>query len=130
MGQYFLAVNTTKKEFLHPHKFGSGMKFQEFTNDSMSLLAGMAHLLAQSSDGVAWDNPDITGRWIGDNVLIVGDYDESKLFDIAYDCYTDISDEVISHICLDPYVRTHLTNTTRWDGTGKSPVFAIPQEIA
>ena len=130
MGQYFLAVNTTKKEYLHPHKFGSGLKFREFTYDSMSLLTGMAHLLAQSSDGVAWDSTEITGRWIGDNVLIVGDYDESKLFDIAYDCYTDISDEVISHICLDPYVRTHLTNTTRWDGTGKSPVFAIPQEIA
>ena len=130
MGQYFLAVNTTKKEFLHPHKFGSGMKFQEFTNDPMSLLTGMSHLLAQSSDGVTRDNPDITGRWIGDNVLIVGDYDESKLFDIAYDCYTDISDEVISHICLDPYIDQHLAKRMRWDGTGATPVSAIPQEIA
>ena len=122
MGQYFMAVNTTKREFLHPHKFGSGMKFQEFTNDPMSLLTGMAHLLAQSSDGVARDNPDITGRWIGDNVLIVGDYDESKLFDIAYDCYTDISDKVIEHMCFDPDVHLHLNKVTRWDGTGSTPV--------
>ena len=130
MGQYFLAVNTTKKEFLHPHKFGSGMKFQEFTNDSMSLLAGMAHLLAQSSDGVAWDSTEITGRWIGDNILIVGDYDESKLFDIAYDSYTDISDKVIEHMCFDPDVYQHLNKVTRWDGTGATPVAVSTQETA
>ena len=125
MGQYFLAVNTTKKEFLHPHKFGSGMKFREFTCDSMSLLTGMAHLLAQSSDGVACDNAKITGRWIGDHVLIVGDYDESKLYDTAYDCYTDISDAVITHMCFDPEVHAHLKQVTRWDGTGQYPVADI-----
>ena len=130
MGQYFLAVNTTKKEYLHPHKFGSGLKFREFTYDSMSLLTGMAHLLAQSSDGVAWDSTEITGRWIGDNILIVGDYDESKLFDIAYDCYTDISDKVIEHMCFDPDVYQHLNKVTRWDGTGSTPVYAVPQETA
>ena len=122
MGQYFLAVNTTKKEYLHPHKFGSGMKFREFTNDSMSLLTGMAHLLAQSSDGVSWDSTELTGRWIGDNVLIVGDYDVSKLFDTAYEDYTDISDKVIEHMCFDPDVHLHLNKVTRWDGTGSTPV--------
>ena len=130
MGQYFLAVNTTKKEYLHPHKFGSGLKFREFTYDSMSLLTGMAHLLAQSSDGVAWDSTEITGRWIGDNVLIVGDYDVSKLFDIEYDRYTDISDKVIEHMCFDPDVYQHLNKVTRWDGTGATPVAVSTQETA
>ena len=130
MGQYFLAVNTTKKEYLHPHKFGSGMKFREFTNDPMSLLTGMAHLLAQSSDGVSWDSTEITGRWIGDNVLIVGDYDVSKLFDTAYEDYTDISDKVIEHMCFDPDVHLHLNKVTRWDGTGATPVAVSTQETA
>ena len=130
MGQYFLAVNTTKKEYLHPHKFGSGMKFREFTNDPMSLLTGMAHLLAQSSDGVSWDSTEITGRWIGDNVLIVGDYDVSKLFDTAYEDYTDISDKVIEHMCFDPDVHLHLNKVTRWDGTGTTPVAVSVQETA
>ena len=98
------------------------MKFREFTYDSMSLLTGMAHLLAQSSDGVACDSTELTGRWIGDNILIVGDYDESKLFDIAYDCYTDNSDKVIEHMCFDPDVYLHLNKVTRWDGTGSTPV--------
>ena len=122
MGQYFIAVNTTKKEYLHPHKFGSGMKFREFTFDPMALLTGMAHLLAQSSDGVAVDDSKITGRWIGDHILIVGDYDTSKLFDIAYDCYTDISEAVITHMCYDPVIYEHLKQVTRWDGTGSTPV--------
>jgi len=122
MGQYFMAVNTTKKEYLQPHKFGSGLKFREFAYDSMSVLTGMAHLLAQSSDGVAFDSSEITGRWIGDHVLIVGDYDKSDIYGIAYETYTDISDKVIEHMCFDPDVYNHLSKVTRWDGTGSVPV--------
>jgi len=115
MGQYFLVVNTTKQEYLYPYKFGSGLKFREIAYDSMSVLTGMAHLLAQSSHGVAFDSSEITGRWIGDNVLIVGDYDRSNLCTIAQETYTDISDEVIEHMCFDPDVYTHLKQIIRWD---------------
>ena len=75
MGQYFIVANTTRQEFLHPHKFGEGLKFLEFTTGDFGVMHGLAHLLAQSSDGVAIDDPEITGRWIGDNVVIVGDYE-------------------------------------------------------
>jgi len=42
MGQYFMVVNTTKEEYLHPHDFGSGLKFMEFTSDQMSVMTGLA----------------------------------------------------------------------------------------
>ena len=125
MGQYFVVANTTKKEFLHPHKFGSGLKFLEFTLDGCSVMSGLAHLLGQSSDGVAHDDATVTGRWIGDHVIIVGDYDTSGVFDEAMDGnnYTDISNAVIQHMGKDPYVQQQLSEHHRWDGTGKHPVF-------
>ena len=123
MGQYFIVANTTKQEFLHPHKFGSGLKFLEFTLDGSSVMSGLAHLLAQSSEGVAMDDVEVTGRWIGDHVIIVGDYDNSGLFDKAYEHYTDISNAVIQHMGKDPYVQSMLSENHRWDGGGKHPVF-------
>tara|TARA_R100000306_G_C4355971_1_gene132721 strand:+ start:515 stop:943 length:429 start_codon:yes stop_codon:yes gene_type:complete len=125
MGQYFVVANTTKKEFLHPHKFGSGLKFLEFTLDGCSVMSGLAHLLGQSSDGVAHDDATVTGRWIGDHVIIVGDYDTSGVFDEAMDGndYTDISNAVIQHMGKDPYVQSRLSEHHRWDGGGANPVF-------
>ena len=124
MGQYFLVVNTTKQEFLHPHKFGEGLKFMEFTTGNFGVMHGLAHLLAQSSDGVAIDDPEITGRWIGDNVVIVGDYDDSGIFDEAENGdYSDISNAVIQHIGRESYVQQVLSERTRWSDGGIHPVF-------
>ena len=118
MGQYFLVVNTTKKEYLHPHRFGEGLKFMEFTLDGFGVMHGLAHLLAQSSDGVHMDNPEITGRWIGDHVVIVGDYDDSGIFDAAYESneYNDISQAVIQHIGRDSYVQSELCERHAFGG--------------
>jgi hypothetical protein len=118
MGQYFLVVNTTKKEYLHPHRFGEGLKFMEFTLDGTGIMHGLAHLLAQSSAGVAIDDPEVTGRWVGDHVVIVGDYDESGVFDEAYesDDYDDISQAVIQHIGRDGYVQAELCERHAFGG--------------
>ena len=118
MGQYFLIVNTTKKEYLHPHRFGEGLKFMEFTLDGTGIMHGLAHLLAQSSAGVAIDDPEVTGRWVGDHVVIVGDYDESGVFDEAYesDDYHDISQAVIQHIGRDAYVQEALCERKAFGG--------------
>ena len=107
MGQYFLVVNTTKKEFLHPHKFGNGLKFLEFATEECSIMLGLAHLLAQSSEGVTHDDKEITGRWIGAQVLIVGDDDESGIFDKASEGndYTDIP-----MLSSSIWVKTHMSN--------------------
>ena len=118
MGQYFLIVNTTKKEYLHPHRFGEGLKFMEFTVDGCGIMHGLAHLLAQSSSGVAIDDLEVTGRWVGDHVVIVGDYDESGVFDEAYesDDYHDISQAVIQHIGKDSYVQSTLCERHAFGG--------------
>ena len=118
MGQYFLIVNTTKKEYLHPHRFGEGLKFMEFTLDGTGIMHGLAHLLAQSSAGVAIDDPEVTGRWVGDHVVIVGDYDDSGVFDEAYesDDYDDISQAVIQHIGRDAYVQEALCDRKAFGG--------------
>lgn len=123
MGQYFYIVNTTKEEYLHPHKFGSGLKFLEFTSDPCSAMTALAHLLAQSSDVPGWQGNEITGRWIGDNIVIVGDYDNSGLFDTASDDYTDISNALIQHMGKDPYVQQILSERKRWEEGGTHPVF-------
>ena len=117
MGQYFIVANTTKKEFLHPHKFGEGLKFMEFTVGDSGVMHGLAHLLAQSSAGIAIDDSEITGRWIGDNVVIVGDYDNSGIYNKALENeyeWTDISNAVIQHIGRDNYVQAELCERNRW----------------
>jgi len=47
MGQYFIIVNETKKEYLHPHKFDDGLKLLEFGLSSYGTLFALALLLRQ-----------------------------------------------------------------------------------
>ena len=88
----------------------------EFTLDGCGIMHGLAHLLAQSSEGVHIDNSEVTGRWIGDHVVIVGDYDDSGVFDEAYESYHDISQAVIQHIGRDAYVQSELCARTSFGG--------------
>ena len=89
MGQYFIIVNLDKKEYLHPHKLASGLKFWEILA-SNSATRVLAFLLRQSSEGGGGDYNEKTyeedkrsfcGRWAGDKITIVGDYDDSQLFE-------------------------------------------------
>ena len=110
MGQYFIIANTTKKEFLHPHYFGQGLKFAEFPSDGIGAMTALAHLLGQSTDhsGMMYD-PDITGQWIGDHVVIVGDYDDSDIYREAMSPpeeeseYTNISEKLVAHLKNDSF---------------------------
>lgn len=92
MGQYFYIVNLDKKEFLHPHKLGMGLKLWEIcANDGAGVIA---YLLRQSSGRGSGDihgNPTWAGHWAGDRLTVVGDYDESRLYDMAKKTYKDIS---------------------------------------
>lgn len=99
MGQYFYIVNEDKQEFLHPHKLGSGLKFWEILANRTPTCA-LGFMLFKSSPA-EYDNHAGThvpykhlGRWAGDRITIVGDYDDSKLYNKAEESFTDISDEV------------------------------------
>jgi hypothetical protein len=64
MGQYYFIVNLDKREFLHPHKFGEGLKLMEFGHSRSSILLALTILLA-----------DGNGRGGGD--IHVSDYDQA-----------------------------------------------------
>ena len=85
MGQYFQIINLDKKEKLHPHAFGDGLKLMEFATSGNGVMTGLALLLRQSSQSGGGDfnvglSNDLLGSWAGDRVSIVGDYDDSDLY--------------------------------------------------
>lgn len=106
MGQYWLPVNLTKKEFIDPHKLASGLKLWEQLANSPGVGAALIVLTAAmpeprgggdfdleesrhgperkdneypfppSADGYAELARHTIGRWAGDRIAIIGDYAE------------------------------------------------------
>jgi len=119
MGQYYLIVNLDKQQFLHPHKFGSGMKLTEFSGDYQSVMQGLAILLADGNNRGGGDlnsEDPIIGSWAGDRIVISGDYadvgkfvddswivpmvslDDLNVFTFADKSFEDLSDKIIQVI--------------------------------
>lgn len=82
MGTYYIVVNEAKREYLHPHKFSSGLKLPEFINGDLP----KALILA------------LNGRWNNDRIRLVSDFEEMELYELARENFTDVSDEFIE--CL------------------------------
>ncbi len=123
MGQYWIAVNKSKREWIHPHRFGDGLKFGEFKHTSGGFLSALGHLLAEG-DGYE-------GRWAGDEVAIAGDYHPSKLYDTAMDSWKDVSFEVFREMVKDPSLKAKLGELVAWR---RIPILdealAEPEELA
>lgn len=82
MGQYHYVANLDKREFLHPHKMGDGLKLLEFGASGSGTMLGLALLLAVSNkddstsgpfqgqrgggDFHVWNDPYGDGRDVGD----------------------------------------------------------------
>jgi len=95
MGQYFLILNLDKKEYLHPHKLGSGYKLWEIcANNVCRVLPFLLRKSNETGGGDIRDDYPTAGRWAGDRIVVVGDYDESGLYDLAKRFFKDISEEV------------------------------------
>ena len=106
MGQYHQLVNVDKKEVVHPHELGLGLKQWEHIGDFHGTLADAMYILMMTSpERGGGDLPmtGISGRWVGDRVLVVGDYTEDSdvpsipsagLLYRESDSYTDISEMV------------------------------------
>ena len=81
MGQYHVVVNLDKKQFIHPHQLGDGLKLMEFANSAGGVMTGLAILLAVSNGrggGDLQSESEMIGSWGGDRIAIVGDYAEDK----------------------------------------------------
>jgi hypothetical protein len=93
MGQYFRAVNVTKREYIDPWDIGGVAKLWEWCANR---TAGIFPYLLRKSSGygggdISEAEPKYAGRWAGDEVYLVGDYDESELFQKAEQEFTNIS---------------------------------------
>jgi len=108
MGQYFIVVNLDKEEMINPWKFGDGQKLLEFGCSRCSTLTALTILLRQSSEKGGGDissNNPVVGQWAGDRIAIVGDYDNSKLYDYASEKFEDISFDAFDALLDDDYIR-------------------------
>ena len=112
MGQYFLAVNCDKREFIHAHAFGDGLKFYEMCGSSDGVLAGLAHLLCQTNDPT--HKSAIVGSWAQNNITLVGDYDSSGLYATAMEEYKDVSFDLIRAMCCRDSLKYSLHLKTAW----------------
>ena len=134
MGQYHILVNLDKREVVIPHDIGLGAKQYEHTACEGSLSDAM-YLLAMSSPASGGgDFPeiaDMSGRWCGDRVVVVGDYTQdgsipgvefaSSLYEIASKSYTNISDGVrvaFAKVFDLAYEPKELGNYTIWNRVG------------
>ena len=80
MGQYFIKINKTKKEYIDTYTFGDGAKFLEFMSSDMGMKEATMMLL---TNGGRKDN--YLGHWSGDAVEVLGDYAEGDLWDEIQD---------------------------------------------
>ena len=100
MGQYFKAVNVSKQEVVCPWCLSGGAKLWEWSANTQGAIFTL--LLRKSDDRGGGDFPEATletdpealvGRWAGDNVVLIGDYDSSGLWEKSKR-YRNISHEV------------------------------------
>lgn len=95
MGQYFKAVNTDKKEYVCPWCIGGGAKLWEWAANPEGAILTL--LLRKSDEGgggdfygyhkgcaeggpIGCELSPVAGRWAGDRVIMLGDYDSSELW--------------------------------------------------
>ena len=117
MGQYHKLINLDKKEFVDPHKLGLGLKQAEQSfvtgsiGDAVYILLALDNGKGGGDLGSPWhDDNGYFGRWVGDEIAVIGDYNMESKYKIAYDrshsyekdycvpnCvhWTDISDEIV-----------------------------------
>ena len=100
MGQYFIAVNKTKKEYIRGWDIDGGAKLWEWCANRQAGI--FPYLLRKSDESGGGDIPysipgsQYAGRWAGDEVYLIGDYDSSGLYQRAKDEYTNIAEGLVA----------------------------------
>jgi hypothetical protein len=97
MGQYHKVYNIDRKEMLHAHKLGLGLKLMEQVGFEKSTADALFLLLANSNGrgGGDADDHSFIGRWAGDRIVVQGDYagpgDQGYIDPELLETFTDIS---------------------------------------
>lgn len=144
MGQYYYVANLDKKQYIHPHRFGDGLKLLEFGSSGQGTMTGLAILLASGNGRGGGDlrsEHPIIGSWAGDRIVITGDYADaglflteaevaahekgSNLYNVANESreWTDISHQVLEALVDDDYLAESLAEAIGpsswcWDREG------------
>ncbi|MDM8551477.1 hypothetical protein QUF72_15430 [Desulfobacterales bacterium HSG2] len=115
MGQYYMIVNLDKREYLNPLRFGDGCKVREFGFSSYGAMSALAILLAKSSqlEGGGEFDSVLTGAWAENRIVIIGDYDESGLYQRLSKEYTDISPEILRIMTDDEFCDREIRESGR-----------------
>ena len=97
-GQYFIAVNVSKKEYVTAWEIGGVAKLWEWCANHWAGI--FPYLLRKSDESGGGDLKDFdtakyAGRWAGDKVYLVGDYDSSKLYERAKKHFANIAKELV-----------------------------------
>lgn len=88
MGQYFLIVNVTKKEYVHPHNFGNGLKLGEQSTSINIFNMLMIDKKPTEIFSIFMNKYDrylfyvfpsnLLGSWKDDEIVFAGDYSEKN----------------------------------------------------
>ena len=130
MGQYYYIANLDKKEYLHPHRCGDGLKLLEFGLSSCGTMSALAILLADGNGRGGGDlrteNP-IVGTWAGDRIVVTGDYADEGRFGapdgktlmgmIDEDEWRDVSGHAMEALADDDYAKSNI-HLDRFGGGG------------
>jgi len=81
MGQYHIICNADRKEFVDTRAIAGSKLFEHIANNGGAVMAYLLH--DGPNDGVHAPEDDLRGRWVGDDVRLVGDYAESGLYSEA-----------------------------------------------
>lgn len=99
MGQAWKVVNLDKKESLFAHKFDEGYKFLEFgfscggTMSALAVLLAAPESMGHGGGDLDTRGPEI-GRWVGDRVVVLGEYNDDPKYAGVYKECVDISERL------------------------------------
>jgi len=105
MGQYFLVVNTDKKQFIDAWKFGEGVADLQAVS---GYHAQAVALLTCRMDQVRGTEGNLLGSWSGDQVIAAAEYAstgengngaEHNLYKTAREEFEDISYKALALLC-------------------------------
>ena len=89
-----MAVNSSKRQYVCPWCIGGTAKLFEWVANTTAGIFPYLLRRSNESGGGDLDDPEtapLAGSWAGDNIALVGDYDESKEFQLAFEEYENIS---------------------------------------